>query len=117
MPTTTSVTIASTPRISGSAMRHSWRSASRISAGSSEHAATADAALRTRARIDRREPVMAPPPPMPLSAEELQRIARETLAHYDQRADDFWAGTRDHDVRQNIDALLQQIEGEPPFSI
>jgi SAM-dependent methyltransferase len=54
---------------------------------------------------------------MPLTAQELQRIARETLAHYDQRAEDFWAGTRDHDVRQNIDALLQHIEGEPPFAI
>src|SRR5258706_9631673 len=60
---------------------------------------------------------MAPQPPVSISEEELKRIARETLAHYDQRADDFWAGTRDHDVRQNIDALLQQIDGEPPFSI
>ncbi|MCC6210867.1 MAG: class I SAM-dependent methyltransferase [Burkholderiales bacterium] len=44
-------------------------------------------------------------------------ISRLTLAHYDQRADDFWAGTRDHDVRQNIDALLGPIEGSPPFVI
>ena len=54
---------------------------------------------------------------MKLSPEELERIARETLDHYDQRADDFWAGTRDHDVRQNIDALLRHIDGEPPFTI
>lgn len=40
-----------------------------------------------------------------------------TLAHYDQRAEDFWQGTRGHDVRQNIDALLGAIEGEPPFVI
>ena len=54
---------------------------------------------------------------MPLTAQELQRIAGETLAHYEQRAEDFWAGTRDHDVRQNIDALLQHIEGAPPVAI
>jgi SAM-dependent methyltransferase len=54
---------------------------------------------------------------MKLTREELDRIARGTLDHYDQRADDFWTGTRDHDVRQNIEALLQQIEGEPPFTI
>jgi len=54
---------------------------------------------------------------MPLTAAELERIARETLAHYEQRADDFWAGTREHDVRQNIDALLQHVEGAPPFAI
>jgi SAM-dependent methyltransferase len=40
-----------------------------------------------------------------------------TLAHYDQRAEAFWEGTRDHDVRQNIDALLRHIEGSPPFEI
>jgi SAM-dependent methyltransferase len=52
-----------------------------------------------------------------LSPEELQCIARDTLAHYAQRAEEFWAGTRDHDVRQNIDALLRHIEGQPPFAI
>ena len=54
---------------------------------------------------------------MKLTPEELDRIARATLDHYDQRAEDFWAGTRDHDVRQNIEALLHYIEGEPPFTI
>jgi SAM-dependent methyltransferase len=54
---------------------------------------------------------------MKLGPEDLGRIARATLDHYDQRADDFWVGTRDHDVRQNIEALLRQIEGTPPFTI
>jgi SAM-dependent methyltransferase len=50
--------------------------------------------------------------------DEVSRIVSErTLAHYDQRAEDFWAGTRDHDVRQNIDALLGAIEGAAPFAI
>ena len=51
------------------------------------------------------------------SSIDLASIARRTLAHYDERADDFWEGTRDHDVGQNIAALLQHIEGEPPFTI
>jgi len=49
-------------------------------------------------------------------------ISQRTLEHYDQRAEDFWAGTRGHDVRQNIDALLGAIEAGfpspvPPFTI
>jgi SAM-dependent methyltransferase len=49
--------------------------------------------------------------------QNLARISGLTLEHYDQRAEDFWAGTRDHDVRQNIAALLRHIEGEAPFTI
>ena len=62
-----------------------------------------------------REPV--PNPPMPLTPEDLDRISRDTLAHYEQRSVEFWVGTRDHDVRQNIATLLQFIEGVPPFTI
>jgi SAM-dependent methyltransferase len=40
-----------------------------------------------------------------------------TLDYYNQRADQFWNGTRDHDVSQNIAALLQYIEGAPPFTL
>ncbi|HTT82897.1 MAG TPA: class I SAM-dependent methyltransferase [Rhizomicrobium sp.] len=40
-----------------------------------------------------------------------------TLQYYDDRADSFWEGTRDHDVSQNIAALLKHIEGPPPLSI
>ena len=50
--------------------------------------------------------------------DEVSRVRTlRTLEHYDQRAEDFWRGTRDHDVRQNIDALLSAIEGKPPFTI
>ncbi|MEO7743505.1 MAG: class I SAM-dependent methyltransferase [Usitatibacter sp.] len=44
-------------------------------------------------------------------------ITRGTLEHYNQRAESFWEGTRDHDVSQNIEALLRHIEGAPPFAI
>ena len=54
---------------------------------------------------------------MKLNPQDLEAIAERTLEHYDQRAADFWQGTRDHDVSQNIEALLQYLEGEPPFTI
>lgn len=54
---------------------------------------------------------------MRLSPQDLAQIAGRTLDHYDQRAEAFWEGTRDHDVSQNLTALLQSIEGEPPFTI
>lgn len=54
---------------------------------------------------------------MQLTPEDLQQITGRTLAHYDERARDFWEGTRDHDVRQNVEALLQHIESAPPFEL
>ncbi len=45
------------------------------------------------------------------------KISARTLAYYEQRAEEFRAGTRDHDVSQNIAALLRHIEGEPPFTV
>ena len=54
---------------------------------------------------------------MPLTPDELQHITTRTLAHYNQRANDFWEGTRDHDVSQNIDSLLRHIEATPPFTL
>jgi hypothetical protein len=49
--------------------------------------------------------------------QDLEKIARLTLEHYNQRAEEFWEGTRDHDVGQNIAALLQYIDSKPPFTI
>jgi SAM-dependent methyltransferase len=51
------------------------------------------------------------------TAQELKEIAERTLEHYNERAEDFWEGTRDHDVSQNVEALLQHIRGAPPFTI
>lgn len=48
---------------------------------------------------------------------DLPSISRLTLENYDKRADEFWQGTRDHDVSANVDALLRHIEGTPPFTI
>jgi SAM-dependent methyltransferase len=49
--------------------------------------------------------------------DDLRRIARVTLDNYDGHAEQFWAGTRDHDVSQNTTALLAHLEGPGPFSI
>ena len=54
---------------------------------------------------------------MKLNPQDLEKIVSLTLDHYNQRADEFWQGTRDHDVKQNIAALLQWIEGKAPFTI
>jgi SAM-dependent methyltransferase len=48
---------------------------------------------------------------------DLAAITRATLEHYSRRAAAFWEGTRDHDVHQNIAAMLEAIEGTPPFAI
>jgi len=52
-----------------------------------------------------------------LNALDIEALTRRTLEHYERGAEDFWRGTRDHDVSQNIGALLRHIEGEPPFTI
>lgn len=54
---------------------------------------------------------------MPLTPEDLEDVAARTLAHYDAAARDFWEGTRDHDVSQNIAALLDRIQANPPFDL
>jgi SAM-dependent methyltransferase len=54
---------------------------------------------------------------MKLAPEELAAIAARTLESYEQRAEAFWEGTRDHDVTQNIRALLRHIEEVPPYAI
>ena len=52
-----------------------------------------------------------------MNREELEEVARATLEHYDQRAADYWRGTKGHDVSQNIQELLRRLEGQPPLRI
>jgi SAM-dependent methyltransferase len=54
---------------------------------------------------------------MKLKAQDLAQITDKTLDHYNQVAEDFREGTRDHDVSQNIAALLRHIEGQAPWQI
>lgn len=54
---------------------------------------------------------------MSMTPETIERVAALTLAHYEHTAEEFWQGTRDHDVSQNIAALLQYIEAPAPFKL
>ena len=54
---------------------------------------------------------------MAKSLQDLALITAKTLEHYNERAAEFWNGTRDHDVKQNIEALLRHIRGAPPSCI
>ncbi|MBL8521093.1 MAG: methyltransferase domain-containing protein [Betaproteobacteria bacterium] len=54
---------------------------------------------------------------MPLDAQGLAAVVAGTLADYDARAEAFRAGTWDHDVSQNIAALLGAIRGPAPWTI
>lgn len=54
---------------------------------------------------------------MARSEQDWGQTAQLTLAYYDQHAQAFWAGTQDHDVSQNIAALLSHIKGSPPFTL
>lgn len=49
--------------------------------------------------------------------QDLKNLATQTLDYYNQNAEDYFAGTVNHDVDQNISALLQYIEGDAPFTI
>lgn len=51
------------------------------------------------------------------TSDDLAQITATTLGNYNAVAEDFREGTRDHDVSQNIDALLRHLQGEAPFTI
>jgi SAM-dependent methyltransferase len=46
-----------------------------------------------------------------------EQISHRTLSHYESVAQDFWEGTRDHDVTQNIEALLNALPREKSLKI
>ncbi len=54
---------------------------------------------------------------MKLDPEALQQIVGRTLEHYQARAEAFWEGTRNHDVEQNIEALLRHVQAPLPFTL
>ncbi|MDO7927064.1 methyltransferase domain-containing protein [Pseudomonas sp. KFB-139] len=54
---------------------------------------------------------------MKLDAQDLAQITAITVGHYNQVAEDFREGTRDHDVSQNIAALLRHIQAPTPWQI
>lgn len=52
-----------------------------------------------------------------LSTEELAQTSAITLGHYNDHAESFWEGTKDHDVSQNRDALLEHLGSHPRYRI
>jgi SAM-dependent methyltransferase len=52
-----------------------------------------------------------------LTSEELAETSAITLGHYDDYAESFWQGTKNHDVSQNRVALIIHLRGDPPFRI
>ncbi|MEG3639663.1 class I SAM-dependent DNA methyltransferase [Magnetococcus sp. PR-3] len=46
-----------------------------------------------------------------------KQISRRTIGHYEGRADIFWQATCDHDVEQNIEALLAALPDHRALSI
>jgi len=54
---------------------------------------------------------------MTTTTDDPARIVDLTLQHYNQRAQEFRAGTQSHDVSQNIGALLRHIDASPPYRI
>src|SRR5713101_7861811 len=54
---------------------------------------------------------------MTIERPDPRAISRSTLSHYDVTADAFWSATRDHDVTENVAALLRHLEGPGPFAI
>ena len=59
--------------------------------------------------------MMAAPDTQP--DEALRRISIGTIAHYRGFAEAYRQGTWHHDVSQNIAALLDAIEGTPPWRV
>ena len=53
---------------------------------------------------------------MLLTPDDLQRIAARTLSHYDEHAQSYWEGTRDHDVSQNVDGERLAVPGDVTVS-
>ena len=52
-----------------------------------------------------------------LTPKALANASRKTIGHYQSSAQDFLEGTQNHDVSQNIDALLRHIQGDSPYDI
>jgi SAM-dependent methyltransferase len=49
--------------------------------------------------------------------DDLAAISEGTLGYYNKVAEQFWHGTKDHDVSQNRHAVLEAIEGDGPHTL
>ncbi|MBI5616633.1 MAG: methyltransferase domain-containing protein [Gammaproteobacteria bacterium] len=44
-------------------------------------------------------------------------LTASTIGHYETHAERYWQGTREHDVGQNVAALLAALDGPGPWTI
>ena len=44
-----------------------------------------------------------------------QDLTEQTLLHYESRPEEFWEGTKDHDVSQNYENFLKNITSSKPL--
>ena len=49
--------------------------------------------------------------------DDIQKKVQATIDHYQSNPERFWEGTKDHDVTQNYQALLETIHGPAPYKI
>lgn len=49
--------------------------------------------------------------------DDLQRVARLTIAAYDQMAEEYWAETRDRDLQADYDLFFRYLEGSGPLDL
>lgn len=54
---------------------------------------------------------------MNLKPEQIKDLSLMTINHYDINAESFWYGTKDHDVSQNYDALINAMGSKVPLKI
>jgi len=52
-----------------------------------------------------------------LTPENIAKTSSVTLRHYNEHAESFWQGTKDHDVSQNRSTMLEHLIGPGPFRI
>src|SRR5947209_18565724 len=64
-----------------------------------------------------RSPAGMPDRTLLLTTEELAQTSSVTLHHYNQDAESFWQGTKDHDVSQNRKGLIEHLVRQGPFRI
>jgi SAM-dependent methyltransferase len=70
--------------------------------------------------LAKRKPAMTQRPPAPLATlnpTQLHKTTAVTLGHYNDGAQSFLQGTRDHDVSQNLAALLRHLPSSTPQKI
>ena len=52
--------------------------------------------------------------PAAVTPQDLEKITDLTVSHYNQHGEDFWEGTRHHNVNQNTATMVETSFSGPP---